>query len=170
MFSHPQLLAIEAVERVMSVVSLCGALFIISTFMAFRSLRKPINRLIFYATFGNLLTNVATLISTSGIQAGSKSGLCIFQGFFIQMLMPADALWTFCMALNVYLTFFRSYTANDLRRLEKWYFLACYGVPFLPALVYVVVQSAMQVGIYGNAVVSVYINGFVVCSNRLIHW
>ncbi|KAI9663925.1 MAG: hypothetical protein M1821_007416 [Bathelium mastoideum] len=152
-FSHSQMLAIEAVERVMSVVSLFGALFIIMTFTAFRSLRKPINRLVFYATFGNLLTNVATLVSTTGIRLGAGSGLCIFQGFFIQMLMPADALWTFCMALNVYLTFFRSYTANDLRRLEKWYFLACYGVPFLPALGYLIAQSITQKSIYGNALI-----------------
>ncbi|KAF2230667.1 hypothetical protein EV356DRAFT_536155 [Viridothelium virens] len=154
MFSHGQLLAIEAIERIMSVVSLCGALFIICSFLLFRRIRKPINRLVFYATFGNLLTNVATLVSTSGIHAGNSSALCIFQGFFIQMLMPADAFWTFCMALNVYLTFFRGYTANDLRRLEKWYFLGCYGVPFIPALVYLVVQSAGgPKNIYGNAMI-----------------
>ena len=156
MFSSGQILAIEVIERAMSGVSLFGAFFIIGTFTAFKSLRKPINRLVFYATFGNLLTNLATLISLSGIRAGPGSALCTFQGFFIQMLMPADALWTFCMALNVYLTFFRSYTAKDLRGLEKWYFLACYGIPFLPAIVYAIIQASKQKQIYGNALVSKY--------------
>ena len=153
MFSDGELLAIEIVERVVSILSLFGAILIISTFTTFPSLRKPINRLVFYATFGNLLTNIATLISFSGIRRGDGSALCIYQGFFIQMFMPADAFWTFCMALNVYLTFFRGYTAKDLRGLEKWYFLVCYGLPFTPALIYVIVQVTTQKHIYGNAAV-----------------
>ncbi len=46
------------------------------------------------ATFGNLLANVATLTSRSGIPRGSKlTGLCEFQGVLIQWFMMADALW-----------------------------------------------------------------------------
>ncbi|KAJ9651137.1 hypothetical protein H2201_009283, partial [Coniosporium apollinis] len=52
--------AIEIVERVMSVLSMLGTNFIIGTFVAFPAFRKPINRLILYATIGNALTNVAT--------------------------------------------------------------------------------------------------------------
>lgn len=137
----------------MSVFSLFGSLFIISTFIAFPFFRKPINRLVFYASIGNILCNTATLISTSGLDAGESSSLCQFQGVLIQWFIPADSLWTLCMALNVYLTFFKNYTASNLRNLEKWYLLFCYGVPFVPALVYLLLDAGGKYGIYGPATI-----------------
>lgn len=71
-------------ERVSSIFSLVGAAFVIVTFVLNEKFRKPINRLVFFATFGNILTNVATLISTNGIEAGSATPLCQFQAFLIQ--------------------------------------------------------------------------------------
>lgn len=68
--------------------------------------------------------------------------------------MPADALWTFAMGCNVWLSFFRSYDAAALRRLEYKYLLACYGLPFIPALVYLFVSTIGRGKIYGSAVVS----------------
>jgi hypothetical protein len=65
--------------------------------------------------------------------------------------MPADAYWTFAMALNVYLTFYYKFGADQLRRLEKYYFLACYGVPFVPALAYLFVTTQEKGHMYGNA-------------------
>ena len=60
-----ELEAFSAVERAGSVLSLIGCLFIITTFCSSKAFHKPINRLIFYATFGNLMTNVATLMALS---------------------------------------------------------------------------------------------------------
>lgn len=137
----------------MSVFSLLGSIFIISTFSAFPIFRKPINRLVFFASIGNIACNVATLISTSGLEYGASSHLCTFQGMIIQWFIPADSLWTFCMALNVYLTFFKNYTAANLRSLEKWYLLLCYGVPFIPALVYLLLDAGGKYGIYGPATI-----------------
>jgi hypothetical protein len=68
--------------------------------------------------------------------------------------MPADALWTFAMACNVYLTFFRKYDAKQLRLLEWRYILLCYGIPFVPAFVYFFVRSDSRGKVYGSAVVS----------------
>jgi hypothetical protein len=65
--------------------------------------------------------------------------------------MPADAYWTFAMALNVLLTFYYKYGAEQLRRLEKWYFLCCYGFPFIPAFVYIWVAIPGKGRMYGNA-------------------
>lgn len=67
--------------------------------------------------------------------------------------MPADALWTFAMSCNVYLSFFHSYDTSALRKLEWKYFLACYGVPFIPALTYLFVSSQERGKIYGGATV-----------------
>lgn len=68
--------------------------------------------------------------------------------------MPADALWTFAMAFNVYLTFFHKYDASRLRRLEWKYVLLCYGLPFIPAFVYFFVKNEAKGPVYGSAVVS----------------
>jgi hypothetical protein len=134
--------AIVICTRTMSVLSLLGSCYIISTFMFFRFFRKPINRLVFYATWGNIMANIATLISASGIpnDPDQLSPLCEFQGVLIQWFMMADSLWVFCMATNVFLVFWRGYDAQQLRYLEKWYLLFAYGVPAIPPIVYVIMD------------------------------
>ncbi|KAF1974435.1 hypothetical protein BU23DRAFT_117269 [Bimuria novae-zelandiae CBS 107.79] len=140
--SAREMMAVQVSERTMSVLSIVGSLFIISTFLKWHYFRKPINRLVFYASFGNMLTNVATLISISampGYSAGYRS-LCEFQGILIQWFLMADTLWVFTMALNVMLVFFRGYDSRQLLRLEKWYFLFCYGGPGAIAIAYIIMN------------------------------
>jgi hypothetical protein len=76
--------AVEVTEKVCSVFSLLGTTFIITTFLSDKSFHKPINRLVFFAAWGNIMSNVATLISTSGIRLGVNSSLCQFPAFLIQ--------------------------------------------------------------------------------------
>jgi hypothetical protein len=75
--------AITIIERVGSVFSLLGCLFIIVTFLSSGDFRRPINRLVFYASFGNMLVNVGTLIARSNIHQENSAG-CQFQAFLIQ--------------------------------------------------------------------------------------
>lgn len=79
---------LEIVERTMSSISILGFLIIFTTFLCFESFnRKLFNRLVFYASFGNVASNVATLISRSTIDYAGvtmNEGLCRFQGFLIQ--------------------------------------------------------------------------------------
>lgn len=82
--SAGQLFAISATERTCSTISLTATSIIIISFLSSPSFRKPINRLVFYASFGNIMANVATLISQSGIGAGTSSNLCQMQAFLIQ--------------------------------------------------------------------------------------
>ncbi|KAF7510679.1 hypothetical protein GJ744_006045 [Endocarpon pusillum] len=149
--SEKEIYAIEVTERLGSVLSLIGTAFIIGTFLYDNAFHKPINRLVFYASWGNIMANVGTLISRSGIDLGVNQPLCQFQAFLIQMFMPADALWTLAMACNVYLTFFRKYNAQQLRALEWKYMIFCYGLPFLPAFAYFFVQSPAPSKVYGSA-------------------
>lgn len=72
----------------------------------------------------------------------------------LSSFLPADSLWTFCMAMNVYLTFFKNYNATDLRALEKWYILGCYSIPMIPAICLLIYDSTMSENIYGDALVS----------------
>lgn len=84
-FSKAQIQSIEIAERTSSVVSLVGSLFIITTFSLLPAFRKPINRLVMYASLGNVLCNIATLISVTGVEYGGLHPLCKFQAFLIQM-------------------------------------------------------------------------------------
>lgn len=65
--------------------------------------------------------------------------------------IAADAYWTLSMACNVYLIFFHKYDAEKIRRIEKWYLLACYGLPFIPAFAYLFIVSSSGNRAYGNA-------------------
>lgn len=67
--------------------------------------------------------------------------------------MPADALWTFAMACNVYLTFFHKYNSEQLRHLEWKYVLCCYGLPFIPAFAYFFIRTQARDRVYGSAIV-----------------
>lgn len=77
--------ALMITERVVSIFSILGIFFVLVTFYFLCSFNKPINRLVFYASFGNLGMNIACLISEDGINAGPLSPLCQFQAFLIQM-------------------------------------------------------------------------------------
>ncbi|OQE80920.1 hypothetical protein PENNAL_c0043G11357 [Penicillium nalgiovense] len=159
--TEQQILAISATERVCSTISLVGTFVIVATFMWSPTFRKPINRLVFYASWGNIMANIATIISADGTHSGVESSLCQFQGFLIQCkdrFMPADALWTFAMACNVYLTFFHKYDSEQLRRLEWKYVLCCYGVPFVPAFAFFFVQTQARGRIYGSAILWCWIS------------
>ena len=68
--------------------------------------------------------------------------------------MPADAIWTFAMALNCFLTFFHQYDGSLLRRLEWKYIVFCYGLPFIPALIYFFIETEKRGRVYGSAYVS----------------
>ncbi|RYP89734.1 hypothetical protein DL770_004122 [Monosporascus sp. CRB-9-2] len=120
-FSTERLDNLKVIERVCSSLSLLGCVFVLATFTFSDAFRKPINRLVFYASFGNLL------------------------------FMPADAFWTLAMAVNVYMTFYFKYDAEKLRRLEVWYFILCYGVPFIPALTFIFISSESKGRMYADA-------------------
>lgn len=79
-----QLNAIVIIERVNSSLSVIGCVFIVVTFLSSSAFHKPINRLVFFASAGNIMTNIATLISRSAL--GNVNGaLCQLQAFLIQM-------------------------------------------------------------------------------------
>lgn len=79
--------AISVIERVCSVLSLLGCLFVIVTFCCFKGFQKPVNRLVFYATFGNMMTNIGTLMSRAYVDSPDSAG-CQLQSFLIQMYVP----------------------------------------------------------------------------------
>jgi hypothetical protein len=57
------------------------------------------------------------------------------------------------MAINVFLTFQTTVRVN-LRKMEKWYFLLCFGLPGIPALTYLILDTTKGTDFYGDAIVS----------------
>ncbi|CCX32418.1 hypothetical protein FPQ18DRAFT_272007 [Pyronema domesticum] len=149
-FTNHQFDILEKTSRISSVFSLFGAGFIMITFCTSEKFRRPINRLAFYASFGNVLTNIATIYSRAGINAGRDSLLCQLQGGIIQWAIPADALFCLAMAFNVYLTVFHKRTSDQLKILEPLYVALCYGLPFIPSLTFLLINPARG-KIYGPA-------------------
>lgn len=83
-FTAGQARAIEITERVGSSISLLCSSAVIATFFFSNHGQTPIQRLMFFATWGNIWANIAMLISLSGISRGVNSALCQFQAFLIQ--------------------------------------------------------------------------------------
>jgi len=58
------------------------------------------------------------------------------------------------MALNVYLTVFKKYSSHRLQQLEIPYIIICYGVPFIPSVVFLFIskqESGATKPLYGPA-------------------
>lgn len=86
-----QMEALMIVERVSTVPSLIGIAFITYTYWLCKAFDKPINRLVYFASLGNLGMNIATLISVNGPLGGQKSALCQLQAFLIQQyILPSQ--------------------------------------------------------------------------------
>lgn len=77
--------SVVIIERVCSALSLLGGLFVIISFSVSDAFRqRAINRMVFFATFGNMLTNVATLMTTAFTDDINSFG-CQLQGFLVQV-------------------------------------------------------------------------------------
>ncbi|KAK6711209.1 hypothetical protein SNK05_005636 [Fusarium graminearum] len=142
--------AISAIERACSIPSLLGSLFIIATYCSSKLFHKPISRMLFYASFGNMMCNVATLISNSFVNHPNSAG-CQTQAFLIETFMFADVFWALAMATNVYLTFYHRFDGVKLRKLEPLHISLCYGIPFIIAITFLFVKNGDGVRAYGNA-------------------
>ncbi|KAF4456262.1 hypothetical protein F53441_1556 [Fusarium austroafricanum] len=142
--------AISAIERTCSIPSLLGSLFIITTFCSSKLFHKPISRMLFYASFGNMMSNVATLMSKSFIDQPNSAG-CQTQAFLIETFMFADVFWALAMATNVYLTFYYRFDGARLRKLEPLHIGLCYGIPFIIGITFIFVKNKDGVRAYGNA-------------------
>jgi cation transporter-like permease len=83
--TESQLESLVVIERTSAILSLTGTAFVVTTFWASKAFRTLSNTLIFYASFGNVLSNVAHLAAIAGVRAGPNSALCQMQGFLQQM-------------------------------------------------------------------------------------
>lgn len=55
------------------------------------------------------------------------------------------------MAINVYLTFYFKFDGRRLRKMEIPYLLGCYGIPLIPAFVFIFIRDKHNQRVYGDA-------------------
>jgi hypothetical protein len=96
---------IEAIERSSSALSILSFFVIAFTYWMFPTLRaSTFNRTIFFASWGNMGSNIATMISVSGPRSGNHSVTCKVQGFLIQWYVS----FSFYHTVNNYCLLFQT--------------------------------------------------------------
>jgi hypothetical protein len=91
-FRASQLRALDVAARISSCLSVLGASFVIASFVSYRPLRKPVNRLVICISIANALSCLAYSWGRYGIKAGRESTLCQTQAFFITWFVMTDPL------------------------------------------------------------------------------
>lgn len=80
--SAGQVTALNLLQQVGSSLSIIGCAFIIGTFCLCNAFYKPINRLVYYASFGNLVASIAFMMASSFVDRPRSAG-CQAQAFLI---------------------------------------------------------------------------------------
>ena len=70
------------IHQVCSALSLLGCLFIILSFCFCRAFHKAINRLVFYASFGNIMASVGFIMADKFLDSPNGAG-CQTQAFLL---------------------------------------------------------------------------------------
>ncbi len=79
-----QIAVLNIIQQVGSSLSLVGCIFIIGTFCFCDAFHKSINRLVFYASFGNLASSVAFMMAGLHIDQ-PLSAACQAQAFLLDV-------------------------------------------------------------------------------------
>jgi hypothetical protein len=72
------------IERVTASISMVGTFHLVWTYLFIKDFRTLSNTIIFYASFANLLANIAALIGGAAL-SNIHGPLCQFQGFLLEM-------------------------------------------------------------------------------------
>lgn len=67
--------------------------------------------------------------------------------------MQADPWWSFAMAINVFLVFFQAVDPRVFLKHLWLYCIVCYGLPAIPAFVFLFIHNPNNQPVYGDAVV-----------------
>lgn len=90
--SAEQLRSLDIVTRVSACLSLAGTLFTLTSYLSYRALRKPFNRLAFFIAISNAGGCLAYTWGAHPLYHGRNSAFCQTQAFLIQWLVMADPL------------------------------------------------------------------------------
>lgn len=112
-----------------SIMSICGAGFIILSYALFPASRKFSRKLLVYLSIADICSASTWLWSTTiRTQLGTPSDSCVIQGFMLQFFYLASYVWTSCFAFHLFQLIWRK---NTTEKYERYYHLLGWGVPLL---------------------------------------
>lgn len=136
--THSQLRSLDIAARVSACLSLTGTSFTLSSYLSYRPLRKPFNRLAFCIAIANAFGCLAYSWGIHPIYHGRNSAFCQTQGFFIEWFVMTDPFLALVMATSVWLRICAKRSVNEIILFENIGVASAYTLPFIPALVFLV--------------------------------
>lgn len=127
----------EYITLVLMILSIIGAFCVIVTFAIFSKIRTYPIKLIMYLCVCIVIGFTSFLVAFEPWLVQNE-GPCIVIAIFVHYYFLANFLWTFCIAFNFYQMIVRRNREHQL--LEKWYHLACWGIP----CIFVIFTGAFQ--------------------------
>jgi len=94
-------------------------------------------------SFNDLINQIADFmvtpdssLDTSNPEAlENPSALCVAQAAIETFASLSSVLWTTAIAATLYMSVFLRLTADEVKSSVKWYYVACYGIPLIVAII-----------------------------------
>jgi hypothetical protein len=82
-----------------------------------------------------LLPSAQDLNESNPENLSNPTALCVAQGAIETFAELSSLLWTTAIAVTLYMSVFLRLTADEVKSSVKWYYVACYGIPVVMALI-----------------------------------
>lgn len=163
--TYSQLQAIDIATRVSACLSICGALFTLSSYALHPPLRTPFNRLAVCIAFANLIICLGYSWGMYPLVRGGSSSWCQVQAFFIYCFAMSDPLLVstlksqktihsfakvFVMVTSVYLRILGRFSPGAIKIFENIGITCGYAVPFTLAMTFLCLRPHGKM-MYGAA-------------------
>jgi len=132
LFTEDQLDTLRVVLTVSSGLSFLGNLFIVVSFLIFKSLRSNVTALLVFLLS---LSDLASSITGFMVWFTYSSLVCTIQAFFIQFWELSAILWSSCIAFHAYQAICGKKRGEILQTYIKFYCGVCYLVPGVLAVI-----------------------------------
>ncbi|KYR00303.1 cAMP receptor-like protein [Tieghemostelium lacteum] len=127
-FSKEHIDNLDKIVYFSSGLGIIGALFIILSYLIFRSSRNFSTRLIMFLSLSDLMSAISYL------PFGRESkALCDLQGMGLVFFLSSSYFWTMTISISLFLVFFTE--KYELNYLMKYFHAICWGIPMFSTLV-----------------------------------
>jgi len=132
LFTYDQLDTLRVVLTTSSALSFLGNLFIVVSFLAFKSLRSNVTALlVFLLSVSDLVSSLTGFL----VWFTDSTLICTIQAVFIQFWELSSILWSSCIAFHAYQAICRKKRGETLQTYIKFYCGVCYIVPGVLAVI-----------------------------------
>ncbi|KAJ1570075.1 hypothetical protein HK096_002876 [Nowakowskiella sp. JEL0078] len=127
--------SLQPVIQGASALSIVGSLSIIATYTFVASFRRPSNRLVFLISIADLFAAICMFLAELPVNTIKVAAVCTIQGWGITFFLLSAMFWTACLSIQCLLAIQRGTKLDKIERLEKWFHIVSWGIPFTLATV-----------------------------------